>query len=402
MGNDVDALAQPIELPCGIVLRNRIVKAAMSDSLGDGAGDPTEEQISLYRRWALGGVGLSIIGEVQFDPRYPEQAGNLVLGQGSDESAFSRLAAAGAEGASQLWPQLGHAGALAPVALSEPAGPSALDIEGLVCRALTADEIGDLPARYADAAARAQSFGFGGVEVHAGHGFLLSQFLSPLFNHRTDGYGGSVEARCRVLVEIVDAIRVAVGEGFAIGIKINSSDQLDGGLTEEDSLTAIEILADRSFDLIDISGGTYFPGAESSSDRSSAGPYFVDFARRARELVSTPIMVTGGFKTRGEAAAAVHSAAADVVGVARAMVLDPELTSRWLARPASDPVFPRFASSPPGGVTAWYTMRLAEVARGEESDSAVPLSDSVLEDALRHFEERDRERVPIWQARFSN
>ncbi|MGI9646499.1 MAG: NADH:flavin oxidoreductase/NADH oxidase family protein [Ilumatobacteraceae bacterium] len=394
-GGDGDPLASPLELPCGLRLENRLVKAAMSDSLGDGGGQPTYDQVELYRRWAQGGIALSIIGEVQVDPRYPEKPGNLVLGANRGRRLFEGLARAGAEAGSHLWPQLGHAGALAHGPVSRPVGPSALDVDGLVCAELSLTEIESLPRRYAQAALRARSDGFSGVEVHAGHGFLLSQFLSPLFNRRTDGYGGPIEARCRIIVDIVREIRAAVGPEFAIGVKINSSDQLDGGLTEDDSIVAIELLGDESIDLVDISGGTYFPGAPSSSDRRSSGPYFVDFARRARQVTKVPLMSTGGFKTRRDASEAVATGAADLVGLARALVVDPELPSRWLGSEPVDPAFPRFASPPPGGVTAWYTMRLTDIA-GRQEDNV----ERSLADAVGEYEARDNGRVAGWISSF--
>ena len=119
-----------------------------------------------------------------------------------------------------------------------------------------------MPLVYARAAAHARSVGFGGVQIHAGHGFLLSQFLSPLFNRRSDDYGGSIEARCRLLLAVVREVRAEAGPGFAIAVKINSSDRLEGGLDEDDALVAVSLLGDEGVDLIDISGGTYFPGAE--------------------------------------------------------------------------------------------------------------------------------------------
>ena len=390
-----DLLTSPLDLPCGLRLENRLAKAAMSDSLGDGMGRPTDEQIELYRRWAHGGVGLSIIGEVQVDPRYPERPGNLVFGARRGQPSFRRLAGAGSEGTTCIWPQLGHAGALAHAPISRPAGPSALDVEGLRCAELSIEEIEALPSVYAEAAERARSDGFSGVQLHAGHGFLLSQFLSPLFNRRTDGYGGSIEARCQIIVTIVRQIRTVVGPRFAIGVKINSSDQLEGGLTEDDSLVAIELLGNELIDLIDISGGTYFPGAPSSSDRHSSGPYFVEFARRAREVTRIPLMLTGGFKTQSDAAEVVASGAADVVGLARALVIDPELPSSWLGPDPVDPVFPRFASPPPGGVTAWYTMRLTDLARRAEQEA-----ERSLEDAISEYTARDEARVVGWTGSF--
>lgn len=392
---DADVLAAPLELPCGVVLKNRLVKAAMSDSLGDGAGRPTDQQVELYRRWSAGGAALSLIGEVQVDHRYPEKPGNLVLGPGADNAVLRGLVDAGSADGAQIWPQLGHAGALAHGPISRPAGPSALNIEGLQCDALTRSDVDALPMIYARAAAHARAVGFSGVEIHAGHGFLLSQFLSPLFNRRCDHYGGSIQARCRLLLAIVRQVRAEVGSRFAIAVKINSSDQLEGGLSEDDAVVAISLLGDQGVDLIDISGGTYFPGAPASSDRRSVGPYFLEFARRARTVTDTPLMLTGGFKTRGEAADAVLTGATDIVGLARAMVLDPDVAAKWLHPDGGDPRFPRFESPPAGGITAWFTMRLTALANGDEG-----AFDPSLTEAIDTYESRDAERIGTWERAF--
>ena len=389
------ALFRPLQLPCGATLKNRIVKSAMSDSLGNGRGDPTDPQIRLYERWAEGGLAVSIVGEVQGDPRFAEKPGNLVLRPESDPKRFEALARAGALNGAQLWLQLGHAGAMAHPPISTPKGPSALDLPGLTCAALTPDEVNALPAQFAGMAVLARDLGFGGVEVHAAHGFLLSQFLSPLFNRREDAYGGSIACRMRLVLEVVDAVRGAVGPAFPVAIKLNSSDQLEGGLVEGEALAVVAALDETGVDLIDISGGTYFPGARSASDSAGGGPYFLGFARRARPLTRKPLMVTGGFKTFRQATDAVASGDADLVGLARALVLDPDLPVRWETGQAGDPAFPRFADPPEGGLTAWYSMRLAEI--GE--DRAVSAIAS-LEDALRDYGKRDSDRVPLWNARF--
>jgi 2,4-dienoyl-CoA reductase-like NADH-dependent reductase (Old Yellow Enzyme family) len=388
-------LSTPLELPCGVVLKNRLVKSAMSDSLGDGAGNPTDAQIELYRRWAAGGAALSLIGEAQVEHRFPEKPGNLVLGPDADIALLARLADVGSTFDAHVWPQLGHAGALAHLPISHPAGPSALNLEGLHCDALTLSDVESLPVVYAAAAARAQDAGFSGVQIHAGHGFLLSQFLSPLFNHRSDRYGGTIEARCQLLLDIVQQVRVQVGPHFALAVRINSSDQLEGGLSEDDALVAISLLGNEAVDLIDISGGTYFPGAPSSSDRRTSGPYFVDFARRARTVTDVPLMLTGGFKTRREAADAVASGATDLVGLARTMVLDPDVAAKWCHSDGGDPEFPTFDSPPAGGITAWFTMRLTAIANGTEEDF-----DPSLSAAIEAYESRDAARIATWKQAF--
>lgn len=248
---------------------------------------------------------------------------------------------------------------------------------------------------YVEAAQLAQEVGFTGVQIHAGHGFLLSQFLSPLFNRRNDQYGGSIEERCRIIVEVIDKVRRTVGTSFPIGIKINSTDQLEGGLTEEDALEAIRILSRTSIDLMELSGGTYFPGAKSSSDSSVGGPYFVDFSQRAQKVTTVPLVATGGFKTRAEALSSLASGAVDMVGVARAMALNPSLTNDWLAK-GNDPVFPRFETAPPGGITAWYTMLLTALGNDDENNFALDLPA-----AIRLYEERDEWRCTTWKKTFS-
>lgn len=389
-------LGQPIDLPCGVQLKNRLVKSAMSDSLGNGRGKPSLPQIRLYERWAEGGAALSLIGEVQVTPECPEKPGNLVLTPDADLAGMQNLAQRGSANGSHIWPQLGHAGALAHPPISAPKGPSPLNVETLECEGLSLAEIQDLPQTYARSARLAQSVGFGGVMIHAGHGFLLSQFLSPLFNHRTDGYGGPVSNRFRVIGEIIAAVRATIGPNYPIGIKINSSDMLEGGLTTGDALEVVRLLDATSIDLIDISGGTYFPGAASSSDATGrSGPYFVEFARQAKSATSVPIMATGGFRTRAQAASAVQDMSTDLIGLARAIVLDPQLPNRWLSAEGGDPAFPRFDAPPPGGVTAWYTMRLTALA--EEGEEGFTMSPA---DALATYEARDAERCKDWLDQF--
>ena len=393
-------LFTPLHLPCGVVLKNRIAKSAMSDSLGDGTGHPTAEQLRLYERWAEGGAGLSIVGEVQSDPFHAEKPGNLVLAAGSDLDRFGELARRGGANGTQLWLQLGHAGALAYAPTSAPGGPrgpSALDLPGLRCAEMTVDEIGRLPASFAETARLARHAGFGGVQLHAAHGFLLSQFLSPLFNRRRDAHGGPITNRMRLLLDTVAATRAAVGPDFPIAVKLNCSDQLEGGLGERDALEVVRALDRTSVDLIDFSGGTYFPGAKPASDGAGRGPYFIDFARRARAVATKPLMLTGGFKTRSQAEGAVAGGISDVVGLARALVLDPDLPTHWKANRMPEPAFPRFSETPDGGVTAWYTMRLADL--GADRDTP-PRED--LHEAIRDYDARDKARTEIWLRHFAS
>lgn len=395
--NNHKSLFQSLELPCGAILKNRIIKSAMSDSLGDGLGDPTEAQTRLYERWAEGGVAVMIIGEVQCSPNFAEKPGNLVLTEKSDSEKFKELARRGSSNDSQLWLQLGHAGAMAYPPTSSPKGPSAIDIPELSCAAMTLQEVRKLPSEFAESALIAQSFGFTGVQIHAAHGFLLSQFLSPLFNKRNDDYGGSIESRMRLLMEVVDAVRAVVDSKFVVAVKLNATDQLEGGLEAADALRVISVLDKTSIDLIDISGGTYFPGAKSASDSSGTGPYFLDFAKRARERTTKPLMVTGGFKTLDQAQSALSDSSTDFIGLARSLVLDPMLPNHWLEGNIGDPVFPRFQSPPEGGITAWYTMRLTQLGQDCETDEAPDLAL-----AIQTYNDRDKSRIEPWNKRYRN
>lgn len=387
-------LFTPLDLPNGVRLKNRMIKSAMSDSLGDGCGNPTPAQMRLYDRWAQGGAAASIIGEVQGDPRFAEKPGNLVFDKSSDLQALRHLAMSGSRDGCQLWVQLGHAGALTHAPIGTPKGPSALNLPELHCEALTLAEVRALPDRFARTAKMAQDLGFSGAQIHAAHGFLLSQFLSPLFNHRSDAYGGSINRRMRLVLESLEAVRAVVAPEFVVALKLNSSDLLTGGLTEGDALEVIGELNGRGVDLLDISGGTYFPGAASSSDRTSSGPYFLEFAAEARKRTDTPLVATGGFKRKTEAESALRSEAIDAVGLARAMILDPSLPISW-ANGEPDPVFPRFESTPPGGMTAWYTMRLTHLGADDYGKDTLD-----LETAIAHYKARDAEKARSWAQKF--
>ncbi|MBO6918884.1 MAG: NADH:flavin oxidoreductase/NADH oxidase family protein [Rhizobiaceae bacterium] len=393
----VDPLFSPFTLPCGVVLKSRLIKSAMSDSLGDGTGHPTQTQERLYERWAEGGIAASIIGEVQGLSGFAEKPGNLVLNAQSDLEKFRVLAERGQQNGSLLWLQLGHAGALSYAPTSAPKGPSALDLEGLTCDAISTDEIKGVIQQFAETARLARQCGFGGVQIHAAHGFLLSQFLSPLFNKRDDEYGGSIDNRMRLLLETVEAVRDTVGPDFPIALKLNSSDQLERGFSQDEALIVVKALNDTSIDILDISGGTYFPGAKSASDSAGKGPYFLEFAKQAKKITSKPLMLTGGFKTKEQADYAVMSGSVDFVGLARALIVAPSLPNEWHKGVNLAPQFPRFSHSPEGGVTAWYTMRITDIGDDKPIDESFDLD---IDKAIETYEARDRERTEIWLKHF--
>lgn len=253
-------LFQPLKLKNGIVVKNRFVKPAMSEVMGDDNYRPTEAIINLYRNWALGGTGLLITGNVMIDSNALGEKGNIVIENEKDLALLKRWADAGKINGAQTWVQLNHPGRQSPKHVSaQPVGPSAVPLEGPNSfafnkpRALTVFEIQEIVQRFATSAAIVKKAGFGGVEIHAAHGYLLSQFLSLISNIRTDQYGGSLENRMRIIVEVYEAMRKKVGEKFPIALKINSSDFRDGGFSEEDSIEVIHQMAKLGVDLIEIS-----------------------------------------------------------------------------------------------------------------------------------------------------
>lgn len=388
-------LSDAIALPCGVVLKNRLVKAAMSDELGDGVGGATDMQVALYRRWAEGGAALLIVGECQIGPDYPENCGNLVLQPPVAVDRLMRMTGAARAAGAEIWAQLGHAGALAPPVTGPPKGPSALRVGALEAEALSEAEIEALPEAFARAALAARRAGFSGVQVHAAHGFLLNQFLSPFFNRRTDRWGGDIENRSRLLRAVIERVRAAVGPAFPVAVRLNVEDGLEGGLELPDALSVVERLDGAGVDLLDLSGGVYFPGAPTASDRAGSGPYFLDAAREVRRRTSVPLASAGGFKRRADVDAALASGAVDCVGLARLLVLDPDLPIRWLAGGEEAPSFPRFKDPAEGAVTAWYTQRIRAIGDG----AAAPAGEDAAA-ALAAVSVRREANASRWRRRF--
>lgn len=409
-------LDAPLRLPCGAVLPNRIAKAAMTEGLADADLRATSRLATLYRRWSEGGAGLLITGNVMVDRRVPERPGNVVL-DGSwppsvDREARSRLrawASPGTIAGNQLWMQLSHAGRQSPRwATRDPVGPSAVGLDLLGAygrpRALAVAEIEALVRRFAEAAAIARECGFTGVQVHAAHGYLLSAFLSPQTNRRDDEWGGPLENRARLLLEVVRATRRAVGADFPIAVKLNSDDFRTGGFGSEDSLAVVRMLGTEGIDLLELSGGTYeqprllgregkpdsvAPMRESTRRREA---YFLAYAEATRPVATMPLMLTGGFRTRAAMAEALADGALDVIGLARPLVTEPGLPRGLLAGTSegADPVERRLLLREQGwlsptsrwlparvvnvmGAQAWYYRQIARLADGLDPDISLGL-----------------------------
>jgi 2,4-dienoyl-CoA reductase-like NADH-dependent reductase (Old Yellow Enzyme family) len=348
-------LSNPLKLPCGIALSNRLAKAAMTEGLGDVDCRATERNVKLYRTWAHSGAGLLLTGNVQIDRRFLERPGNVVIEDTGGLDALRSVASAAQEGGAHCWMQINHPGRQAALGSEPFVSASAIPLytgSEVMARALSVAEIEDIIRRFVFVATTARDCGFSGVQIHAAHGYLNSQFLSPLSNLRTDEWGGSLENRARLLLTIVRETRIAVGSNFPIAVKLNSADFQKGGFTEDESLQVIKWLEEASIDLLEISGGNYesmemvgasnadSPQPERRESTVAREAYFVAFAARIRPQTKLPLMVTGGFRSRQGMEAALASGALDVVGLGRPLCADPHICAKLLAGTVADAPFP--------------------------------------------------------------
>lgn len=380
-------LAAPLPLPCGAVLKNRIAKSAMSEDLADPGNVPGDRLVRLYARWGAGGAGLLISGNIMIDRTALGEPGNVVIEDDRGLQGLRRMATAAKSGGAAIWAQINHPGRQTPRFLSKhPVAPSAvpLALPGALFappRALDAAEIPALIARYATAAEVCKRAGFDGVQIHGAHGYLVSQFLSPLSNLRTDEWGGDPERRRRFLIEIVRAMRAAVGPAFPIGVKLNSADFQRGGFDEAESMDVVAALEAEGVDLLEISGGTYEKPATSgtiAATRASSvarEAFFLEYARKVRAQTRMPLLLTGGFRSRAGMESALTEGAdgrgaVDMIGLARPLAQEPELARGLLDGTLTESrVRPRRT-----GLTqldslleiTWYSYQIHRIGNGQE------------------------------------
>ncbi|WP_038342210.1 NADH:flavin oxidoreductase/NADH oxidase family protein [Acinetobacter sp. A47] len=325
--------------------KNRIIKGAMSEALANDAGQPNDVLIGLYEAWAKGGLGCAVTGNVMVNIEAKNEPGVVAIETERDLEKLKQWAAVGKKYGMVQLIQLSHPGRQCPKGLNkETVAPSAVPFSPVLAtmfgtpRELTHEEILDIVQRFATAAAVCEKAGFEGVQFHGAHGYLISQFLSPLTNKRTDQWGGSIENRMRFLLEIYRAVRAATSEDFIISVKLNSADFQRGGITEEDVITVFKAIDAAGVDIIEISGGTYeapaMAGVKAEKRKASTiarEAYFLEFAEKIREHVSCKLMVTGGFRTVAGMNAALASGACDFIGIARPLAVEPDLPARLIA-----------------------------------------------------------------------
>lgn len=378
-------LRDPLTLPCGASLPNRLVKAAMSEALGTRDNRVTPQLVRVYQRWTAGGIGLNITGNVMIDRRARAEPGNVVIEDDRDMPMLQQWAKAGQAKGSKIWVQINHPGKQCPKGMNkETVSPSAvpfhksLQMMFATPRELTETEILDLIARWGRTAKVCKQAGFDGVQIHGAHGYLISQFLSPHSNQRTDQWGGNPENRRRFVLAVYDEVRKQVGPDFPVGIKLNSADFQKGGFSEEESLAVIQELTARGIDLIEVSGGTYeapaMTGATAQPKKESTvkrEAYFMDFTEKVRAVCKVPLMLTGGFRTVGGMKEALNSGAVDLIGLARSIAIEPDLPNRLLDdKEALHPVKPLITGVKAVDRTGlleiqWYTRQIHRMGKGK-------------------------------------
>lgn len=325
--------------------KNRIIKGAMSEALANTAGQPNQLHLGLYEAWAKGGLGCAITGNVMVDIRAKNEPGVVAIESERDLAKLQQWAQIGKQYGMVQLVQLSHPGRQCPKGLNkETVAPSAVPFSPALAttfgtpRELREDEILDIIQRFAHAAQICEQAGFEGVQLHGAHGYLISQFLSPLTNKRQDRWGGSIDNRMRFLLEIYQAVRAATSEDFIISVKLNSADFQRGGISEEDVIQVFKAIDAAGIDLIEVSGGTYeapaMAGVKAEKRKASTlarEAYFLEFAERIRQEVRCHLMVTGGFRTVQGMNTALASGACDFIGIARPFAVEPDLAHRLLA-----------------------------------------------------------------------
>ena len=383
-------IASSFTLPNGSILKNRIVKSAMSENFGTRHHAPSKGLINAYKVWAKGNPGLLITGNIMIDSMALGEARNVVV---EDYKNFELLKewAKSVEGTGvHLWPQINHPGRQAFAAINrETVGPSAVSLNmGNTSKmfklptALTEEAIWDIIKRFGNTARIMKEAGFTGCQIHGAHGYLVSQFLSPISNIRTDQFGGSLSNRARFVLEIYREIRYQVGSGYPIGIKINSADFQNGGFTELESLEVIRLLENEGIDLIEISGGTYEKPAMIQGDRKKSTiareAYFLDYIEKARKLIKTPLLLTGGIRSVSVMEKALKDGNLDFIGLARPFCLYPNLANQVF-----DGSVKRFETPIPnigikfldklGGVELpWYELQIQRIGKGKSPKTNLP------------------------------
>ena len=379
----MNLLKQELKLPNGAIIKNRFAKSALSENLADKKHRPTQILIGLYKRWSKSESGLIMTGNIMVDSKALGEPNNVVVEDRSNMKLLKEWAETMNGTGTHFWPQINHPGCQAMEQINkELVAPSAVPVKGIgrkkvsnkIPRALRENEIYDIIERYSEAALICKEAGFTGAQIHGAHGYLVSQFLSPKTNIRTDKWGGSLDNRAHFVLEIFRSMRKKLGADFPIGIKLNSADFQKGGFTEEESMEVIKLLSKEGIDLIEISGGNYeSPEMMGNKKRKSTierEAFFMDYIEKARMVTDTPLMLTGGFRTKEGMEAALKSNSLDLIGLGRPYTLYPELPADIFNKKVKG-FQVDFKRTNVKAVDAalnliWYTAQMEKIGKGKE------------------------------------
>ncbi len=375
----------PFILPSGEKLPNRIAKAALTERLSDASHLPNQKHSTLYDTWAKGGAGLLISGNIMVDEKYLEAAGNVAVHHLSPEAPFKLWTRSVLAYDTAFWAQLNHPGRQATL-FSSTKPISASDVQlkknGMFGkpRPMTEEEIEDVINRFVQSANFCRRVGFTGVQIHAAHGYLISQFLSPRTNKRSDQWGGSIENRSRLLLTIVERMRSKVGNEFSISVKLNSADFQKGGFDEQDALFVINALEKGGVDLLEISGGTYedfvaFTKSHIKDSTLAREAYFIEFAKAVRKQSTIPIMVTGGLRSLDFCKEVLTNKELDILGFGRPFLLDERFPKGFLDGSldrVEEPNIKTAARLYDMGIAGFYDYQIERLATGKSLKLTYP------------------------------
>jgi len=321
----------------GMTMRNRMIRSATWEGMCEQDGRPTKKLIDWYRDLAQGGTGLIVSGYTFVRPEGKGLPGKMGIHTDNFAGVYEDLTSAVHDSGGKIAIQLVHAGGQTNAinAGRQPLAPSSVQVDQFpeIPAQLTKSEISDIITAFGEGARRAKAWGFDAVQLHGAHGFLINQFLSPLTNRRTDEYGGSIENRSRFLFEVYQKVRGVVGVDYPVFIKLNASDNLEGGLEIDDAVYASQKLSENGIDVIEVSAGTPASGAENPArdkiNKPEKEAYNLELARRIKEAISCPIMVVGGFRSFEVAEKAVRDDGMEYIAMARPLIREPGLPNRW-------------------------------------------------------------------------
>lgn len=330
----------PFTLPNGQTMKNRFVKAAMEEGMAELYFTPGRKLHNLYSTWAKGGAGLLITGNIMIDRNAMTGPGGVALEKDTDLNPFTQLVESVQKHDCKIWAQINHPGrqvyrsmggkVYSPSDIALDMGKHS-DMFGQPT-AMSKAQIEEVISRFTDTAIQAEKAGFNGVQIHAAHGYLIAQFLSPLVNNRSDEWGGALENRAKLLTEVVKQIQLNTSKDFAVAVKLNSADFQRGGFSFAEANQVIDMLKQLNVDLVELSGGSYeapaMQGVTADGSTLAREAYFLEFAKQIAENTDLPIMTTGGIY-RLPIAEQVIASGVDFVGIATALAYEPNLISTW-------------------------------------------------------------------------